>query len=200
MKYLHHILIEILWHLGLIHVPEWDNTPSPWVIREKKEKAKPRPRAAIEKDVVALNYGGLPEPGQMQKKIRLVIKELEEGVGWSFTRYDGKGNTPDYSNWNWADEEIINFLGFTDHQREMYILVRPDVLAGDKNREVAAKNGKSIRWADTYCAAVRAMCRLMDKEVESHSPTGEEGEEPEEAPQTPQGEGFSLRESITYEF
>lgn len=159
------ILIKTAWHLGLIHVPELDNVGSPWIERKQAEaqKAKKDRPNTITKNL------GYAAPGETQKTIQLLVNQVDE-TEWNFSRWDGQDTQYDFREWSIFDDQICDEKGYTDRTRNNYIAVRPDVLAGMTNAQIAKKHGYTERWAEEYAGAVRKMCHNRRKAEQTPLP------------------------------
>jgi hypothetical protein len=166
------ILVEIAWHLGLLHIPAYDNTRSPWQ-EEDSTQDEGVPQLETQDNVRSYNYG-TAEYGKEQKVIALqeAQTQTEDGFEYDYTRYDGSG-THDYREWHWTDDEATK--GLTDHQRKMYQLVRLNVIQGHTNARIAQDHGYKIRWAEEHAGRVRAAFREREK-AERTTPTPAPGE------------------------
>lgn len=178
------LILRLLWKMDLVHVKEWDNTPSPYLKAVKQEEPQTE-NTEQEEDTRRKEYEfGAADPTQEKTIVEFYEQALNEedaDAAWSFSRYDGKSNTPNLSAWSEADEYAIRVKKLnTEVKRANYKKVRALVIQGKKNRQIAEEFGKKISWAETYGAACRLMVRIRLKELEvaenSPSPTQEEGE------------------------
>lgn len=157
-------MIWISWKMDLLHVAQWDNDKCPFNEVEDQEDSDVQSdhESLMPSGLKTLQRGGMPEPGQRAQYIQLQesIDDSEEW-GWNISRFDGKDNSFDFTAWDSYDDEAVSRM--TKNSREVYMMIRLDVVQGLTNVEIAAKYGKSIRWADTHCAKVR---KVMSKRVE----------------------------------
>lgn len=163
----------VCYELGVLHVPEWDNVEDAWepipVVPQLDDPRKTEERPKLE--TVTNLYGGIGEPGETVKRVTHVVIQKDE-LEWDYKRYDGSQDSPDLSPWHWTDDEIVRDL--TPHKERMYRLVRPHVIAGWTNREIAKEHSKGMSWAETYGAMVR---RAFHKRLRlMNSPSPSEGE------------------------
>lgn len=176
----------VLWLFKLKHIPALDNTPSPYKKAQAKAAAKkqlPGTKAATEgmQNVKSFQVGEAkinkqPEYAQYVELALQVSKESNADAAWSFSRFDGKSKTPDLTAWTDIDEYVIQLRGYdTEVKRNNYITVRPLVLEGKKNKDIAEALGKKISWAEDYGAACRLMVKMRLIELgyteKSPSPT-----------------------------
>lgn len=173
MNFLSEIFIKILWNLGLIHVPEWDNAKNPFKAPVVDDLKKP---AVSIPDTKTMRYG-VAEPGKIQKTVQIVETVDDDGQGWDLARWDGSISL-DFTNWTSADDYVCRKRGFNETDIKNYCLVKPYVLQRKTNAFIAEALGKGIRWVETYGAAGREMIKIRIEEHEQTlSPTAEAGEE-----------------------
>lgn len=171
-------LEALAWVIGVRHVPEWDNVPDPddyyTVPKDLQQESTTSPTEAEAIDQAFspqfYKYGKdeIKEGRLVQAhKIGIVTREAGE-MDWDVQIYQETDDSPwaEFHNWHETDDKAIATLSKTD--QENYRKVRPDVLTGRSNKEIAAKHNRSLRWAETHAGRVRA---AFDKRT-NISPTG----------------------------
>lgn len=173
------LLLKIVWGLNLVHVPLFDNTPSPYLPSTEPEPTgssaeednEPLPEPTVIPKTVDWGHA---DPTQVQRTIQ-VIEELVEEEGtdgaWYYSRFDGIGDSFNYKAWHHSDDVIIAKRRYTERTKVNYIKVRPLVIEGKTNLQIAKVFGKGKSWAEDYAGAVRAAFYLRMKVNESPSPT-----------------------------
>lgn len=188
------LFIWILWSLGVIYVPEWDNVPSPY--KQKTQPEEEPDLAPVPTGQVLTRAYGRSEPGKKQQLIQLKVKASSDVPEWNYERFDGLDDSYDFTAWSTFDDAAVSKL-MVEHPlagRQNYILVRPDVNQGLTNREIANKHNRKIRWAEEYAGAVRQANRLRakDEAKKALSPTAPIDRGTAEGPQIPQGRGLAI--------
>jgi hypothetical protein len=153
--------LYLAWAVGVAHVPELDNIATP---PDETERPKPATPKTSRTQPVAVKYYkyGADEPGRTPAPlipITTIPIETESGSvgGWIVKSQTTTGTVNDFSGfaeWHQTDDEAAAGLSATD--LDNYQIVRPDVIAGLTNKEIASKHGKKIRWAETHAGRVRA--------------------------------------------
>jgi hypothetical protein len=173
------IAIEFGHRLRIIYIPEKDAMP--WPFDLEKEESIQVGESYLPEGLRSMQYGE-DTPEKAAKSIQIVEKETAPGE-WEIFRFDGVAGTPNFRDWHKTDDAVIARRKYTEKTVQNYLKVRPLVIDGRTNTEIAAALGMSDRTVDQYAGAVREAFRARMKEQNNPSPTGERGEQDAEAPQ-----------------
>lgn len=179
LKILATIAVELGHKLRIVYIPEKDAMEWPFDL-EVEEKIVAN-ESYLPEGLRSMQYGE-DTPDKAAKSIQIVEKETAPGE-WEIFRFDGVAGTPNFRDWHRTDDQVIARRKYTEKTAQNYIKVRPLVIDGRTNTEIAAALGMSDRTVDEYAGAVREAFRNRMKEQNTPSPTNERGEIPEEAPQ-----------------
>lgn len=173
------VVVEIAHRLGVVYIPQRDAAPWPFDL-DVEEKIVVG-ESYLPEGLRSMQYGE-DTPERAAKSIQIVERQTNE-TEWEIFRFDGVSGTPNFRDWHRTDDEVISRRKYTEKTAQNYLKVRPMVVDGRTNNEIAAALGQSARWVDEYAGAVREAFRARLKELNKPSPTGERGEEDAEAPQ-----------------
>lgn len=173
------VVVEIAHRLGVVYIAQKDAAEWPFDL-EKEEKIQVG-ESYLPEGLRSMQYGE-DTPERAAKSIQIVERQTNE-TEWEIFRFDGVSGTPNFRDWHRTDDEVISRRKYTEKTAQNYLKVRPMVVDGRTNSEIAAAMGQSARWVDEYAGAVREAFRARLKEQNTPSPTGERGEGDAEAPQ-----------------
>lgn len=173
------IAVELGHKLRIVYIPEKDAME--WPFDMEPEVEIKISKYAPPEGLMNIQYGE-DTPEKAAKRVQIFKKQLSE-TEWEVFRFDGINGTPDFANWHRTDDEVIRRRGFSQATVQNYVKVRPLVIQGQQNSQIAQAFGMSQRWADTYAGAVREAFLNRMAEDEDPSPTGERGEEDTNPPQ-----------------
>lgn len=173
------LVVEIAHRLGVVYIAQKDAAKWPFDL-EKEEKIQVG-ESYVPEGLRSMQYGE-DTPERAAKSIQIVERQTDE-TEWEIFRFDGVSGTPNFRDWHRTDDEVISRRKYTEKTAQNYLKVRPMVIDGRTNSEIAAAMGQSARWVDEYAGAVREAFRARLKEQNTPSPTGERGEGDPKAPQ-----------------
>lgn len=167
------IAIEIGHWLGIVYIKEYDAQEWPF----DADKAPVTTKAVKRPDNLKTRVVG----GDLFKAGRTIQQledfyDMEGGAAWDLRRYDGKENTPDFTDWHQTDDMILALHEYTQQTSKNYMVVRPLVVSGMSNKEIAAQTGWGIRKVESVAASVRAAFRMRIEQAVNPSPAHEIGE------------------------
>lgn len=165
-----YIIKRAIWKMGLIYVPEWDNSECIFHNMDVLEIPDNGPRQE-RPPTKTFNYG-VAKPGETQELIQYVETESmnEDGPIWDLARFDGTAMlNVDFSDWDRFDDYVCNKRKFNETDMANYILVRPYLLQRKTNKWLMEHFDKGKRWAEKYGAAGREMIKLNIEAIEAEN-------------------------------
>ncbi len=176
------VVIETAHRFGVIYIPQRDAAPWPFECEKQPEKVAVKQVARPDNVRTRTVGGDIFAPGRVIQHLE-EFYDMEGGAAWDLRRYDGKEGMPDFSDWHGTDDAIVAADGYTERTVKNYIVVRPLVVQGMSNREIAVQTGLGLRTVEKVAGSVRAAFRMRIEQAVNPSPTNERGDEVGEAPQ-----------------
>lgn len=175
------IAVEFGHKLRIVYIPEKDAMPWPFDLEPEPEPVTTKPVQRPENVRTRTVGGDIFAPGRVIQHLE-EFYDMEGGAAWDLRRYDGKEGMPDFTDWHLTDDQIISIDKYTDRTVKNYLIVRPLIIQGMSNREIAAQTGIGLRTVEKVAGSVRAAFRMRIEQAVNPSPTSERGEIPTEAP------------------
>jgi len=176
------IAVELGHKLRIVYIPEKDAMPWPFDLEPEPEPVTVKPVQRPENVRTRVIAGDMFTPDRTFQQLE-EFYDMEGGAAWDLRRYDGKEGMPDFTDWHPTDDQILSLHGYTKQTAKNYVRVRPFVVQGLSNKEIAARTGMGLRTVESVAGSVRAAFRMRIEQAVNPSPTGERGEEDTNPPQ-----------------